>query len=70
MTFNKQLLYNNSQLNLINLLRKRANQILNIINVDNTLQEKLNKMLNKKDKTINKNQEDIGGSRQVDFNRN
>jgi len=32
-TFNKQLLYDNSQLNLRNLLHKRADQILDIINV-------------------------------------
>jgi len=33
MTFNKQLFYNDSQLNFTNLLHKQANQILEVINV-------------------------------------
>jgi len=32
-TFNEQLLYDNSQPDFINLLRKQANQILKIINI-------------------------------------
>jgi hypothetical protein len=45
-TFNEQLLYNDGQSDLTNLLRKRADQILKVINVspiDRTLQEELDK---------------------------
>jgi len=63
-TFNKQLLYNDSQPDLANLLQKRADQILEVINISNinrTLQEELNKTL---DKTSDKEDKvDISRSR-------
>ena len=64
-TFNEQLLYDNSQPDFINLLRKQANQILKIINISHinrTLQEKLNETSDKKDKNIDENRDNIGGS--------
>ena len=65
MTFNKQLLYNDSQPDLANLLQKRANQILEVINVsqiDRTLQEELDETSDKDDETSDEIRVDNGGN--------
>lgn len=73
-TFNEQLLYDDSQPDLANLLQKRADQILEVINVSNsnrTLQEELDEMSDEEDETSDEEDEvDSGGSRQVDAEEN
>jgi hypothetical protein len=72
-TFNEQLLYDDGQPDLANLLRKRADQILDVIdvsNVDKTFQEELDETSDEDDETLDEIQVDIGGSRQADSGGN
>lgn len=72
-TFNEQLLYDDGQPDLANLLQKRADQILEVINVshiDRTLQEELDETSDEDNKTSDEIQVENGGNRQADSSGN
>ena len=70
--FNEQLLYDDSQPNLANILQKRADQMLEIIDVyqPRNLQDELESSSDESDDTLDEIQVDTDGRRQVDSGGN